>query len=131
MRPRNQTRKIDKIHIDFQLSLSFMYNFLCQTVLIFPIDYSQYIINIPNISFTKWIESLHFGLEISVLYYPVVHFESQITNKIHKMFWNISSIQEPNCSNIPNIYYSQKESTYFSEGVLGHFGPQKSDKKNP
>lgn len=52
---------------DFKLYQVLMYNFLCQTVQIFPIDYSQYIINIPNISFTKWIESSHFGLEISVL----------------------------------------------------------------
>ena len=35
-KPKNQTRKTDKIHKDFELYF-FMYNFLWQTVLIFPI----------------------------------------------------------------------------------------------
>ena len=43
---------------------------------------------------------------------------------------------EPNFSNIPNIYHSQKELTYFGRkvsthvglGVLAHFWPKESDK---
>ena len=35
--PKNQTRKIVKIHEDFELYKVFLYNVLCQTVLIFPI----------------------------------------------------------------------------------------------
>ena len=34
---KNQTKKIAKTHKDFELYQIFMYNFQCQTVLIFPI----------------------------------------------------------------------------------------------
>ena len=44
----------------------------------------------------------------------------------------------PNCSNILNINYIQKESTHFclevlthfGLGALAYFGPKKSDKEN-
>ena len=50
---KSQTRKIVKMHKDFELSQVFIYNFPCQNVLIFP----MYIL------FIKRIET--FGLEMS------------------------------------------------------------------
>ena len=44
---KNQTTKIDKIHKDFELYQAFTYNFLSQTVPVFPI----------HMSFTKIIKS--------------------------------------------------------------------------
>ena len=51
--PKNHTRKIDKIHKNFELYEFLMHNYLCQTVPIFSdIYHSQK-------------DSIHFSLEVS------------------------------------------------------------------
>ena len=48
--------------------------------------------------------------------------------KIYKDFSTVSNFRVQNCSNVLNMNFSQKESTHFRLGVLGHFGPKKSGK---
>ena len=83
MGPKNQTRKIVKIHKSFELYQVFMYNFLCQTVLIFLI----------HILVTKIIQT--FWSDIWVF-----------AQKIHKDFETIASLQVLNCFKYFLIYIS-------------------------
>ena len=125
---KNQTRKNDKIHKEFELYQLFMYNFLFQTVLIFPI----------YILFTKRMETFWFR-DISTIR-GILYSGS----KIHKDFWTISSLQVfmhlPNRSNISNIYiyilFPKRINTFWSRdndtfylGLLGVFGPKNQAKK--
>ena len=125
---KNQTRKNDKIHKEFELYQLFMYNFLCQTVLIFPI-YTLFRKRMEKF-WSRGISSIR-----GILYSGP---------KIHKDFWTISSFQVfmhlPNCSNISNIYiyilFTKRINTFWSRGIdtfylglLRVFGPKNQAKK--
>ena len=73
--PKNQARKV---HKDIEPNQAFMYSFMCQTVLIFPIYIYIYIY--IYISYSQK-ELMHFGPKILV-YRVLAHFEP----KFHKRF---------------------------------------------
>ena len=64
--PKISNDKIITSQKDFELYQVFMYNFLCQTLLIFPIYIYIYIYRERERERER--ESAHFGLEISIVY---------------------------------------------------------------
>ena len=66
-------------------------------------------------------ESIHFGLDISVVYGALAHFEPKKGDKIHNEFWTISSLHVQfsveNSPNISNIYIIHKKNWHIFHWV--------------
>ena len=73
--------------LNYKLYQDFMYNFMCEIVLIFPI----------YVLFTKWIDTFWYR-DITIFW------GQEADKKINKDFWTTSSLHLPKCPNICTLY---------------------------
>ena len=95
---KNQTRKIDKIHKNFELYQVFMYNSVPNGS---NISQSLYYSQKDSAYFSLEV-STHFGLGV-LANFGLKHYTQKI-DKIHNDFWTISTLHVPKCLDTPILY---------------------------